>query len=275
MLRTWSFDDSTEHLAAIDLFLAEQILDQCVDRAPYLLEFGVWKGGWLLSLLEGRPDTVGVGVDPYPQTDHIRQRVIDRAATDGLADRLTLVSTASEVCDHSCAAAAPQLFDLVHVDGEHTEAAVESDLAVAAEHLAPDGVIVVDDYRFSWFPGIASALYAFVHDREWAIFLATDNKAYVCRAEHHARWLATAAERLTAGDIPFSRGLRFRYDEPPDVRGFGMVLCLGPVPSERVLEGRRVPLRTRFERGRARWTPPLRETVRPLKRRLLGSARRP
>ena len=44
-------------------------------------------------------------------------------------------------------------------------------------HLRDGGVIVVDDYRFSWFPGIASAMYGFVADRQWAPFLLTGNKA--------------------------------------------------------------------------------------------------
>lgn len=267
MLRVWDFSDATQHLAPVDLFMAEQMLDRW--PAPRLLEFGVWKGGWILSLLAGCPDAVGVGVDPYPGAGEIREGMLASVVDRGLDDRFTLLRHGDDIATEAPVGE----FDLVHIDGEHSEAAVDAELAFATRYLADDGVVIVDDYRFSWFPGVASALFGFVKDREWAIFLCTENKAYLCRAEHHERWLATVVDLLTETELPWSRGLGQRYPESTDVRGFPMALCLGPVPSERVLEGRHVPLRTRWTRTTARWAPPLRETVRPMKRRLLRSRR--
>lgn len=41
-------------------------------------------------------------------------------------------------------------FDLVHVDGEHSAAAVRSDILLALDHLTPRGVIIVDDTTGLW-----------------------------------------------------------------------------------------------------------------------------
>ncbi len=268
MLQTWAFDDSTEHLSPIDMYVAQQLLADPSQNSTLIAEVGVWKGAWVMSLLQSRPDATAIGVDPYPGAPAVGRRVAAEAAAMGLAERFQLLDTTAAVCEQHCDGGTHIEFRLIHIDGEHTESAVTSDLAFAARHLTGDGVIVVDDYRFPWFPGIASAMYGFVHDRRWAIFLATDNKAYLCRSDHHERWLNVVTDVLAGADVPWSRGIGQRYPEPPDVRGFPMALCLGPVPSERVLEGLHVPWRYRWQRSKQRWLPPLRETVRPLKRRV-------
>lgn len=41
----------------------------------------------------------------------------------------------------------PGFFDMVHVDGEHSDGAVYHDLHLALEALTPKGTIIVDDFR--------------------------------------------------------------------------------------------------------------------------------
>lgn len=274
-LRTWDFTDTTEHLSATDLFMAQQILDRRTQASVRVIEVGVWKGAWLLLLLRGNPRAHGYGIDPYPQMPQIRDRLLADVEAHRLGNRFDLADSREAFCAAHCAAG-HVLADVIHIDGEHSEAAVEADLAFAARHTTPDGVIVVDDYRFAWFPGIASALYGFLADREWAAFLFTANKAYLTRAANHESELTAVGRVLDAAGLPWSRGIGVdeahpaRYTEAPDVRGFGVALCLSPVCDELLLQGRRAPLSARMRTWRARWEPPLRDSMRPFKRRLVA-----
>lgn len=275
VLRNWDFTDTTEHLSATDLFVAEQIMERCDGDPLRVLEIGVWKGAWLLLLLRGDGRALGYGIDPYPAMPQIRDRVLADATRHGLGERFHLTDSHETFCAAHCGAG-HLLADLIHIDGEHSEAAVEADLAFAAQHLEPDGVIVVDDYRFAWFPGIASAMYGFLVGRQWAVFLFTANKAYLTRAANHESELTAIGQVLDAAGLPWSRGLGVdaahpaRYAEAPDVRGFGVALCLSPVCDELVLQGRRAPLSAWMRTWRARWEPPLRDSMRPLKRRIVA-----
>jgi hypothetical protein len=47
----------------------------------------------------------------------------------------------------------------VHVDASHEYAHVLEDIETAKQLLAPDGVVVFDDYRSEFFPGVGAALW--------------------------------------------------------------------------------------------------------------------
>lgn len=47
---------------------------------------------------------------------------------------------------------------MIHADGLHTELQVLADLKNAESKLRDGGVMIVDDFRHAWFPGITSAL---------------------------------------------------------------------------------------------------------------------
>ncbi len=72
-------------------------------------------------------------------------------------------------------------FDLIHIDGEHSQKAVERDLKVAAKVLSDSGIIIVDDYRDQHFPGIAAGVFNFLSLNDFASFCLTPNKMYICR----------------------------------------------------------------------------------------------
>ena len=55
-----------------------------------------------------------------------------------------------------------QRFRFVHVDGSHEEDDVILDLRLARRHLAPGGVIVVDDYDHPDWPGVTAAVHTFL-----------------------------------------------------------------------------------------------------------------
>jgi hypothetical protein len=236
VLTYWPSDDTVEWLPPTDMLMAigATTLRRDGGARPRVAEIGVWKGGWLLTLL-ANVDATGVGVDPYedqgwpvsarhsPQA--VRERVIGRIADMGLGDRVDLYRSRAEVCDAHCGGSEHVRFDLIHIDGDHSEAGVEADLEWAARHLEPRGVIVADDLHHPYFPGIASAVYRFLPAADFAMFLSTQQKAYLCRGGEHAAWGAAFEEFLTGRDLNWLR--HGGYTDTSQVGGRSVLLCLG------------------------------------------------
>ncbi len=60
------------------------------------------------------------------------------------------------------ALAPSERFRFIHVDGAHAHAACLQDLQLSARHLVPCGVIAVDDFAYPRYPGVTSAVEAFL-----------------------------------------------------------------------------------------------------------------
>lgn len=194
------------------------------------MEIGVWKGAWSLGVLENVADSRVLGIDPYPgNTGHeIRSILEGRVSDAGVGGRFRLVeslATATSILGHE----APVL---IHIDGEHTEVGAGKDLEWAGQSLSPDGLIVVDDYVHIWFPGIASAMHAFLRAADFRIVLVTENKAYLCRTSRHDEWYTRLEASLgNQSTVPwfhyFGEGGTPRYIQVPDVLGSRVLLALG------------------------------------------------
>jgi len=132
------------------------------------------------------------------------------------------------------------MFDVVHVDGLHTELQVLADLKNAESKLRDGGVIIVDNFRHAWFPGITSALYQFLMAEDFRIFMVSPNKAYLARPER-AREL-WAQFKNTRDSLKISRlhenwnefAARGSYSQESDVLG-QPVLIASSVPSPRLV----------------------------------------
>lgn len=86
----------------------------------------------------------------------------------------------------------------IHIDGEHSGGAVTSDLGIANQLLAHDGVLVVDDF-FSWlYPQVTESVLRHVrqHPDDFALFLCGFNKAYLARPHFVHHYLRFCAEEL-------------------------------------------------------------------------------
>jgi hypothetical protein len=79
---------------------------------------------------------------------------------------------------------------LFSVDGSHTAAHTASDLATAAELLAPDGLIILDDFYNPDWPGVQEGFYRFFTDFHSDIVPIAygDNKLYLCRKPSHGNY---------------------------------------------------------------------------------------
>ena len=167
-------DGSEEWLSKADGELALQILG-LLENASVVGEVGVWKGAWASVILKNCPRiTTLIGVDPFPNADEVRQTLLQRVGKLGLGKRFTLVESFDGI-------PGDLEFDLIHVDGMHTERQATFDLVQSAARLSDNGVLVLDDYSSPWFPGVQSAMYLFLREEDFRVFMVSPNKAYLAR----------------------------------------------------------------------------------------------
>lgn len=183
----WPDDGSDEWLHPIDGRLAVILLEFAgkgdTSSEIGFLEVGVWKGAWASVLLRNLDSVRGYGIDPFPGRPDFQEALISRFDQIGVSNRFELFASWKNFSKQQIG---PDKLSLIHIDGEHSESAVWADLHLAETYLADQGIIVVDDYKHFWFPGIASALYRFVYESEFRLIALTENKAYLVRAGFHA-----------------------------------------------------------------------------------------
>lgn len=187
-----------------------------------ILEIGVWEGSWLLHMARNAGVSHVTGIDPYPGLAEKRQSTLERFDRSDV--RLTLHPSWLEL-------PSTESFDLIHVDGEHSEAAAYDDLIGAATHLRPSGLIVVDDWMQPAFPGVNSAVHRFLRELDFRAVLLTEWKVYITRTSDAAWWREGLHARLrTQSAIPFSvtegEGLG-DYRESRRILGEDVIVCLG------------------------------------------------
>lgn len=218
-------DGSEEWLLPADARLAVHLLlRDGVGTKPRVLEIGVWKGAWTSVVLRNVPGSTVVGVDPYPGDAHrVRVRMLQRLESLGLGDRFGLHGHIDELDPSS-------RFDLVHIDGDHSEAAVWEDLRRAHGLLDDRGVIVVDDISHKWLPGVASATYRYCAESDLRMFLLTNAKGYFARGETAARiHLSLRDDRSAIAGVrlfqSFQEMTGHPYPEPSEVLGQPVLLA--------------------------------------------------
>jgi hypothetical protein len=217
-------DGSEEWLSVEDSELAIHML-RLITGSAAVAEVGVWKGGWATAILQNTSrSTIFLGIDPFPNASDVKQILLERIGSLGLGERFSLVDSFDQVPKKP-------LFDLIHVDGMHTEDQVAIDLLASAARLKDDGVLVVDDYSSPWFPGVQAAMYGFLQDQDFRIFLVSPNKAYLARSNvASSKWHLL---RDTRGELAHSRLWEnwaesfplHRYVQKTDVLGQPVLVC--------------------------------------------------
>ena len=153
-VRAWT------NAAALDelVRLASGVTEGCI------VEVGVREGGTLRAMAEAATvpcygvDAWGLANYADPGDDAAAERVdLDTFATacrnvDGRAALMRSLSR--DAARHWDAGP----IGLLHVDAEHTEAAVLADFAVWSEHLLPGAIVTFDDYKPKRWPGVVAAV---------------------------------------------------------------------------------------------------------------------
>lgn len=115
-----------------------------------VLEIGVMYGWSAMAFLAGWPgiqemvlvDNELYGISLEQSADQVRRFCLDQGWTP---PNILTIKGDSIVLASVDAFGNKGLFDLIHVDGEHSAAAVRSDVLAGLKILSPRGTIVVDD----------------------------------------------------------------------------------------------------------------------------------
>jgi predicted O-methyltransferase YrrM len=193
-----------------------------------ILEVGVWKGAWVSTLLMNTSVDKVLGVDPYPSLASIRSQMLSNLDTLDIADRFDLYDSLESLPEG-------QQYSLIHIDGEHSEQAVERELQYAAGHLARNGVIIVDDFRNFWFPGVSSAVYRSLERLKLRIVATTQGKAYLSHQREADALYKTVVQVCAQLNLPVSTkfdptGLVVSYEKPTTVLDQPLLLIGGTRP---------------------------------------------
>ena len=195
------------------------------ERAQHgdLLEIGVLKGKSAAMLaVHAAPEEAVVLIDPA-----LRQEAIDLVASAHPGHNLLLRSRSQDVVGLEELAARRGRCRWLHIDGEHSGRAVRNDLAIAADLVAPDGIICLDDFFAPAYPQITEAAFGFLDHRkaEFQLFLAGFRKAYVC-----ARAAAPAYLQFVRDQLPneyrrrgFTDFTLCKTTDPADMNCFGVI----------------------------------------------------
>lgn len=178
-----------------------------------------------MVLLENLSQITALAIDPYPNSDEIRDLLISNLYERNLSDRVILLKNYDSVTR--------QEFDLIHIDGEHSEKAVLNDLEFATNNLSPKGIVVIDDIWHPLFPGIISAALSFVYQEKLAPFLITRNKMYLCNPSEYNYHHNRAKNLVDLHKIPYSGGVSegsnllgetATYDQANAIKGFNQIV---------------------------------------------------
>lgn len=176
-----------------------------VKPKDFVMEIGVYKGGWALTVLINEPTVFVVGIDPYPGLNEVKLELENYIKVNKLTEKFKLYDSHENFLkleNHK------SKFQIIHIDGEHTETAVFRDLMFASEKLSESGIIIVDDFFDKRFPGVTFAVQEFMNNYNFRIFMITEKKVYICRERFHKENFELFENLLTNNQIQFSRGFR-------------------------------------------------------------------
>ena len=125
-------------------------------------------------------------VDMMCGLDYSEEAIREVAGTDVL-NRITFHQTDSMRLQRAGKLSTDREFRFFHIDGEHSYDAVMNDLTMAADNIAPYGIVVVDDFFSPASPAITHAVFDYIGrpGSNLSLFLIGFNKAYLC----FNRWL--------------------------------------------------------------------------------------
>lgn len=214
-------DKTLNWVDPFDLFLCLNLVQKTGPNR--ILEIGVYRGGFLFSLLNNLPNFKAIAVDPFPGLDDIKVSFFENLESRNCLNRVEWYESYQNI---------PFLnYDLIHIDGEHSEAAVLGDLDFAIANLASGGMVVVDDIWHYQFPGIISAVFKKIHTGSIVPFMYTRNKIFLCRDKDFEHYHKSASTLLMLNGIPNSSnpkelhlGVGATYTQSNQIKGFEQIL---------------------------------------------------
>jgi hypothetical protein len=194
------FNDTTKWLYIEDAYLSAQF----AKKFEKVLEIGVYKGGWLLSVKENNLHLKTIGIDPYPNMKEVRKQFLDEIHRKNYSDEMELYNNWAEFNNFN---SNNELFELIHIDGEHSESGVHKDLEESLRIWNNAGIIVADDIFSRPHPGVTSATFKFLSEKKLAPFLLTNKKLYICNNNFYDYYYNEAKHILSSIGIEYQENL--------------------------------------------------------------------
>ncbi len=168
-----------------------------------IAEIGTFEGRFFIALAKAlQPGEIALGVDIF---DWPNAEVIDRFEANCVKHGIPAGVTKTWKCDSRLVTPAEllertggQKVRLFHVDGEHSRASLEKDLALATAVLADDGVIILDDMLHPGYPTLMVTVHEYLgRHPEMVVLCIIDRETIVgatkfvlCRADWFERYQA-------------------------------------------------------------------------------------
>jgi len=191
----------------------------------HLLEVGVYKGKSAALLAKrAKADEEVWLVDKFLRRPDI-QRTLEgvMAPSDPRLHLETYDSFALQ--EHPGLADKRRSFRYVHIDGEHSAAAIQEDLATAHRLGTPEVIVSVDDI-LSWaYPQLTESLFRYLRDHpdHFSMFLIGFNKAYLARPSWVHEYLRYTREDLMPRlDRIGAEACLWKSSYPAELNAFGI-----------------------------------------------------
>jgi predicted O-methyltransferase YrrM len=158
-----------------------------------LLEIGVYKGrSAVLAAMHAQTEEVLILVDMLPMAC-----AYENVSSIKRSNVIYLEAKSQDLRHHPVVNENARRCRWIHIDGEHSESAVTSDLELASGLLSEDGVISLDDFLSPGYPQITRAVFRYLesHENEVSLFLCGFNKGYLCRRGAKQAYLSYIATR--------------------------------------------------------------------------------
>ena len=189
-----------------------------------LLEIGVWRGRSASVLASYRRDGETLYLCDLEVDGEALRAVFD---TVGAASpRMVAISApSSELPGRLDLRALHQAVRWMHIDGEHTGAAVYAELELAHRIVRADGLVVIDDFFSPRYPANTTEAVRYLEKNpfHFRLFAVGFNKGYFCRPESLGRYMDFAAGRLS--DALLAHGCKvtlFKTTSPWDTDAIGI-----------------------------------------------------
>lgn len=215
----WKWEEINEWLPIQDAALSSYLAPEGSD----VLEIGTWKGGWAISMAENDRSKKICCVDPYPNLVNVRDQFL-RNVDLRAKNQIKLFSNLGELRK-----AEVKEFQVIHVDGEHTQSAVERDLQQCIPLLAKNGLLIIDDIFYHSFPGVTAAAFSALSDSGLSPFMFTNKKLYVCQNSSYKEFYQRAKEALRNLSIDFEEDQRITHEassymQSNSLNGFSLLI---------------------------------------------------
>ena len=102
----------------------------------------------------------------------------------------------------------------LHIDSSHEFKAVLKDMTNFSTKVSDDGVIVMDDYNDSEYPGVNGGCILFLdRNPDWTMFAIGHNKAYLCKKEYHNFYVLELAKCIQTLIEKYKINFQMNYRE--------------------------------------------------------------